>query len=363
MSTSKEFAPLIQEIRKDLDWDLARSRAFHSRSKAIEHLDKHLIDFETHFTRNQGKMLWAPSAENAKTELQQHTRGYTTYCEKNDLLREINLNTDTNWGHGKYAPGNQPVCVVLFPDFYVSENGALVLHYQSPETEKWMANADKVIFVCGIEQVSPTMHEAENMMHLLAVEQGAKPDFPVVQITFGNKNSREKAGPAESFVLLLDNGRSELLAEIPQRQALYCIRCGACSEFSNFSDDGTRSVIEIIRNPFTKGPIHFDSNFLIPLSGRATEACPVHIDLKGLVLENRKKAVDLKQEGRSDALAWKAWKTAMLSRKWLNKGQTMKNFTLKSFFKKHWGEARDFPKIEEKSFNDWWLETRGKSEI
>ncbi|MDX5319576.1 MAG: hypothetical protein LPK45_00810, partial [Bacteroidota bacterium] len=50
----------VEELKKGLDWNLARKRAFHSRSKALEHLDKHLIDFETHFTRNQGKIIWAP---------------------------------------------------------------------------------------------------------------------------------------------------------------------------------------------------------------------------------------------------------------------------------------------------------------
>src|SRR5690606_38342658 len=126
---------------------------------------------------------------------------------------------------------------------------------------------------------------------------------------------------------------------------------------------GKTNIIDTIKAPYTKGPEYFQNNFDQMLSGRSTQNCPIGIDLKGLVLENRKRAVDLKQDGRPDAYAWKAWKTAMMSRKWLNKGAGMKNFTLKSFYKKAWGENRAFPKIADKSFNEWWLEKRGKSEI
>jgi hypothetical protein len=49
----------------------------------------------------------------------------------------------------------------------------------------------------------------------------------------------------------------------------------------------------------------------------------------------------------------------MLSRKNLNRQTTLRNFTFKSFFKKDWGEEREFPKIVEKTFNQIWREQKG----
>jgi len=346
---------------------MARRRAFHTRSKTLEHLDKHLIDFETHFTRNQGKMLWAPNAENAQSELKQATANYTTFTVQHRLLNEVGLQKQAGWSYlseGEMASFSGKNCAVLFPDFYISENGALMLHHNNPVLDGLLANCEKIIYVLGIEQACPSMHEAENLMNLIAKQGEGKKDFPAVHISLGNKFGRESKGPQESLVVLIDNGRSTIIGEIPQRQSLYCIHCGACSKYSNFANDSEapESVIDIIKAPFIKGPQYFEANFKLPLSGLATYNCPVAIDLKGLVLENRHLAVQQKQEGRSDALAWKAWKTAMMSRKWLNKGASMKSFTLKSFFKKHWGEGREFPKPVDQSFNEWWQKTRGKSE-
>ncbi|MBI1222599.1 MAG: hypothetical protein GC180_08355 [Bacteroidetes bacterium] len=366
VSSTPEYKPLLEAFKQSIDWNLARKRAFSTRSKAIENLDKHLIDFETHFTRNQGKIIWAPNAEAGKSELISQSQGFTTFSMEHGLLDEMGLSGHKDWHYSEPdTSAKTPRCLIVFPDFYISENGSLALHHSNSLTEKWMADADKIIFVCGIEQVCPTMNEAENLIHLLALQNGFPNDFPAIQFSFGNRNIKEKIGPKETYVLMLDNGRSELLAAIPQRQALYCIHCGACSKFSNFDKQQSAplSVIDALQYPFTIGPTHFNDNFMFPLSGRATEACPVNIDLKGLVLENRKLAVDSKLDSRSDALAWKAWKTAMMSRKWLNKGGSMKNFTFRSFYKKPWGNQREFPKTADQSFNEWWQETRGKSEI
>lgn len=358
----------VEEHRNGMLAELATRRAFFSRSRALEHLDKHLIDFETHFSRNQGKILWAPRAENGKQEIEQLARQGKVFSENHRLLKELGLNPAEKGWHlydayssNRTLPGAADTAI-LFPQFYISENGSLLIGSFDPYTEVLLSVCKRVVFVLGIEQVCPTMNEGENLMALLVRAGHGKKEFPAVHFTFGNKSSRERQGPQETYVLLLDNGRSDLLAAIPQRQALYCIHCGACGKFSN-RQAAAEDVIESIRLPFTKGPEYFPVSFDFPLSGRSSVACPVGIDLKGLMLENRRVAVEMKKEGRSDALAWKAWKTTMLSRKWLNKGAGVKNFTLKSFFKKQWGEQREFPRVVERSFNEWWLENRGKEEI
>lgn len=357
----------VESLKLDFDFGMARKRAFHTRSKAMEHLDKHLIDFETHFTRHQGKMIWAPTAENGKTELRQLLKDKVVYTLNHPLLKELGLDQEKNWHYVDHQTSldlKEDSVALVFPSFYISENGSLILQHHLGILDVLLSHCLKIIYALGIEQVCPNLNEAENLLNLLARFGEGQKDFSSIHISFGNRQGRESDGPKESWVLMLDNGRSNLLSEIPQRQALYCIHCGACEWHSNFQGvhNEVTSVIERIQAPYTLGPEHFEDNFMLPLSGRASKSCPVGIDLKGLILENRRVAVDRKQEGRSDALAWKTWKTAMLNRKWINKSGGIKNFTLKSFFKKYWGEEREFPKTAEKSFNEWWLETRGKPE-
>ncbi len=352
----------------DFDLAMARKRAFHTRSKAIEHLDKHLIDFETHFTRHQGKMIWAPNAENGKTELRHLLKDKSVYTLSHPILKELGLENEKNWTYldkEPYSEIKEDGVALVFPSFYISENGSLILQDHLGRVDVLLSACQKIVYALGIEQVCPNLNEAENLLNLLARFGEAQKDFSSIHISFGNRQVRESDGPKESWVLMLDNGRSALLAEIPQRQALYCIHCGACERHSNFHGvhEDLMPVIDLIQAPFTLGQEHFQDSFKLPLSGRATKSCPVGIDLKGLILENRRVAVDRKLEGRSDALAWKTWKTAMLNRKWINKSGSIKNFTLKSFFKKYWGEGREFPKTAEKSFNEWWLESRGKSDL
>jgi hypothetical protein len=64
-------------------------------------------------------------------------------------------------------------------------------------------------------------------------------------------------------------------------------------------------------------------------------------------------------ESTSEKLAWYTWTKAMLSRKNLNRSASLKNFTFKQLYKNNWGSEREFPKIEEKSFNQLWREKFG----
>lgn len=349
-----------------ISWELARKRAFYLRSKAIEQLDRHLLDFEAQFTKNQGKMIWAPQSSLAGKELRNALQGKKVYTYAHRHLNELGLSNENNWHYLSendfQIPSMEESVALVFPQFYVSENGAFLLAHSHPVLDKLLATCQKIYYIVGIEQVLPTLTEAEGFLTLLSIGNQGGMVFSSVHISSGNRQAREGHCPQESFALLMDNGRGNLLAEIPQRQALYCIGCNACNRYSNLpkGQAGTSSVIEMIKAPYTEGAHRFQDCFGFPLSGRVTEACPVGIDLKSLILENRKVAVDRKQDGRGDSLAWKAWTAGMMSRKWINKTGSMKNFTLRSFFRKYWGEKRDFPKVAEQSFNEWWVANRGK---
>ncbi len=347
------------------DWDVARKRAFHTRSKAIEHLDKHLIDFETHFTRHNGKIIWSSSPQYGRQDLLNQLKGQRVYTYHHPLLTELGLQEESGWVYTDIQKANfdADFTALVFPQFYISENGGFALASYDTQTDRLLALCKKLVLVFGIEQVCPTMNEAENLLVLLGESSETKREFSSVHFSFGNRQFREKTGPTETHALMIDNGRSRILGEVPQRQSLYCIHCGACARASNFSEKPHETVIDCIKAPYVEGDKAFERSFFWPMSGRATAVCPVGIDLKTLMLENRHAAIVKKLDGKGDALAWKAWKTAMLSRKWMNQRSGMKNFTLKSFFKKQWGENREFPKPADRSFNEWWVQERGRGEI
>lgn len=375
---------------------LARHRAFHTRHKSLETLDKQLLDFESHFSKFQGKISWASNAQAGAKELLE-LAGNKAYTRQHRLLNELELinKTPSSWhffdkDYYSFQESNanfpewdvqsekvkniterksidSDATAILYPEFYISENGSLLLANNDPFVNELLRSCQKIIFVLGIEQVCPSMSDSEYLLSLLARHRYGKSEMNDYTFVFGGGATRETHRHVDYHVLLLDNGRTDILSHIPQRQALYCINCGACKQESNHLpvDANKPAIIDAIKLAFANENDEkaWSNLFDYPLSSRATENCPVNIDLKGLLLHTRNMAIEKKKVSRSDSYAWIAWRKAMLSRKWLNKGAQLKNFTFKSFFKKAWGEEREFPRIKEKSFNDWWLETRGKEEI
>ncbi len=370
-STYRSFEQKLKEAPQGfINEQLARQRAFHFRYRALEHLDKQLLDFEGHFSKNQGKLAWAPDRSSAKEEIEKITGGARLWTHRHHLLEEVYSGSQPNktqfFDSDNLSESRQKASVedaaLLYPEFYVSENGALVFSQTDPFIGHLLSTCSKLVLLIGIEQVATNLMETETLLSLLKRYRNAATESGSYHVTFGPAKNRESQfSSQEVHVILLDNGRTNLLQEIPQRQALYCIHCGACAEVSNVKSQERPSIIKAIKAPFIEQtPESWEASFLYPLSRRANQSCPVNIDLKQLMLTNRKLAIGQKVFGRSDNLAWSAWKKAMLSRKWLNQGSSMKQFTLKSFYKKQWGESRSFPKVADKSFNQWWVETRGK---
>jgi len=96
------------------------------------------------------------------------------------------------------------------------------------------------------------------------------------------------------------------------------------------------------------------------LCGKCTEVCPAKIDIHKLLLLNRRDVVEKGLSAKTDNWIWHFWKKAMLKRSKMDKGGAkLKNFMLKQFFKKSWGERRELPQVVPKSFNQIWRERKG----
>jgi L-lactate dehydrogenase complex protein LldF len=184
-------------------------------------------------------------------------------------------------------------------------------------------------------------------------------------IITGPRQPNETDGPEEMYVILLDNGRTNILKNPIQRQSLYCIRCGACLNvcpvYKNIGGHAYGATysgpIGSVITPNLQGMNDFKHlSFASSLCGACTEVCPVKIKLHELLLENRRESVEEGLAGFSEKMAWKLWKIASLKRGLMNMGNgDLKNKVVNSLFT-GWAKHRSSLDFSKKTFNEMWKE-------
>ena len=160
-----------------------------------------------------------------------------------------------------------------------------------------------------------------------------------------------------------------MLAEVQQREALYCIRCGsclnACPVYKNIGghtyDTTYSGPIGSVITPHLRGFEDFKHlSHASSLCGNCTEVCPVHIDLHKLLLYNRRDSVEMGMTDFSERISWKVWRRLMMKRSRMNRGSAgIKNAFMRFAFKNSWGKRREMMKVAPKSFNKLWKERKG----
>jgi L-lactate dehydrogenase complex protein LldF len=159
------------------------------------------------------------------------------------------------------------------------------------------------VALLGIEKVLPRLEDLALFLPLLATAGAGQLLTCYNSLIGGPRQPGETDGPEQFHVVLLDNRRSEYLADAEQRDALHCIRCGACLNvcpiFKNVGGHsyGTtyQGPIGSVITPHLRGLQkwkHLSS--ASSLCGACTEACPVGIDLHHHLLQNRRNAMQQK---------------------------------------------------------------------
>ncbi len=411
--------------------ELARQRAAYTRWKVNENLDKYLVDFEGSIIRRGGKVVWAFDAQNALAEIDaiiKRTQAKKIVKSKSGISNEIGLlahlkskgneisETDVAdyildlMGEKTYHPiapaiglknenlgktlnnkikssleaDNQELVSdiraeirnkffeadlgITGANFLIADSGSVAISENQGNARLSFAFAKTHIVLASIDKILPTINDLELFFSLYATHSTGQYLATFNTIT-GPIYREDMEGPSEFIVILLDNGRSNLLATQDQRQALTCIDCGACSNvcpvFKMIGGNDTYQSsqggpIGQIYGPFQQGfsAYQFLSNASTNC-GKCSDVCPVKIDLHNHLLRNRHEGILQGIEKTSEKLAWYTWKKFMMSRKTLNRPASIKNFTFKQFYKNEWGEKREFPKIADKSFNQLWREKHG----
>ena len=273
------------------DLNLVRERAKNIKWKAIETLDKQLEIFELAFTKRKGKVIWAETAAQALDEILKICREkncQTIVKSKSMVTEEIGLNDFLAHHHiesietdlGEYIQqldGEPPYHIVtpamhkskedvaklffeklhtkpnLTPEqltmvareklrekyvqaeigitganFIIADSGAIAITENEGNARLSCAFPKTHIVVVGIEKVIPSLVDLAIFWPLLATYGTGQRLTVYNTIVGGPRQTNETDGPDEMYVLLLDNGRTELLANEKTRESLYCIRCGAC---------------------------------------------------------------------------------------------------------------------------------------
>jgi L-lactate dehydrogenase complex protein LldF len=409
--------------------ETAKRKAHVIKWKTIENLDKVLPEFETNFQRRGGKVIWANDAEEANREIlniMQRAGAKTVVKSKSMVTEEIHLNEflahnqieSLETDLGEYIVqllGQKPYHIVtpamhlskediakLFNErfgtpidatpeqltqkarellrekylqadvgitganFIIADTGSIAITENEGNGRLCTSFPKIQISIVGIEKVIPSMTDLDLFWPLLATH-GTGQNLTVYNtILSGPRQPNETDGPEEMYVILLDNGRTNLLAQKEQRQGLYCIRCGACLNacpvYKNIGGHSYQTTysgpIGSVITPHTDGMKDFKHlSYASSLCGKCTEVCPVKIDIHKMLLLNRRDAVNEGIVAKKEKWGWTAWKKGMMSRKLtdLFSGKT-KNKLMKMFFSKTWGSYRAMPEVAEKSFSKQWQE-------
>ncbi|HYK56071.1 MAG TPA: LUD domain-containing protein [Flavisolibacter sp.] len=250
-------------------------------------------------------------------------------------------------------------------NFIVADIGGIAVTENEGNARLSTAWPKTHIAIVGIEKVIPSMTDLGLFWPLLATYGTGQKITSYNSIITGPKQVNENDGPEEMYVILLDNGRTNLLANEKTRESLYCIRCGACLNacpvYKNIGGHAYNTTysgpIGSVITPHLKEMGDWKHlSYASSLCGNCTEVCAVKINLHELLLENRHEAVDEGAATFGEKMAWKFWKRAMLNRKMMNMGSAKIKGWVVSTFVKQWKEHRSELQFPQKSFNQLWKE-------
>ncbi|HKW76744.1 MAG TPA: LutB/LldF family L-lactate oxidation iron-sulfur protein [Terriglobales bacterium] len=177
------------------------------------------------------------------------------------------------------------------------------------------------VAVTGIEKIIPRLEDLATLWPVLATSGTGQPITTYGTLVGGPKRAEEPDGPEEFHVVLVDNGRSSLLAHHEEREVLHCIRCGACLNicpvYRHIGGHSYRTTypgpIGSVLTPHLRGSEFNHLSYASSLCGACTSVCPVRIDLHHHLLHNRRDFVQAGDSGSGERLKFKMFRRAMQS--------------------------------------------------
>jgi L-lactate dehydrogenase complex protein LldF len=259
-------------------------------------------------------------------------------------------------------------------NFAIAETGSIVLISNEGNARLTVTLPRLQIAIVGIEKVIPKFADLPVFLKVLARAATGQKMSVYTSVINGPRLPNETEGPEEFHVVMLDNGRTNIL-EGPLRESLFCIRCGACLNacpiYRNIGGHAYGGVysgpIGAVITPLYDG---LAANHHLPhassLCGACQAACPVKIAIPEMLIKLRDQLHhEPGQLGRLEGFAYRTWARTMRIpwiyrlNTWLATrivGRWSKSGWIKKlpFALGGWTKARDFPAPAAERFRDWW---------
>jgi L-lactate dehydrogenase complex protein LldF len=416
------------------DWQAARQLAAETKWEAVNHLDQYLIELVAKLEARGTKVHWASNAAQAREiflQIVADKKAKSVIKSKAMTSEEIHLNdalehaglkvVESDLGEFIVQLRNETPYHIVFPsmhltrdeiselfqrelgcaatndpeeltmiarralrkkyltadigitgaNFAIAETGMISITENEGNARLTAALPKTMITLIGIEKILPRFEDLALFLPMLATMGAGQTLTGYNTMYAGPRQAGESDGPEEWHVVLLDNHRTELLADAEQRDALQCIRCGACLNvcpiFRNVGGHtyGTTysGPIGSVITPHLRGLQDWKhlSN-ASSLCGACTETCPVKIDLHHHLLQNRRNAA-VEKPSATEHTTYKLFAFAAnhpqlwhfgkkLARIFQPLQKPVKGTVLDPA--KAWTKTRDLPPLAAESFRDWW---------
>jgi L-lactate dehydrogenase complex protein LldF len=249
-------------------------------------------------------------------------------------------------------------------NFAIAETGTICVVESEGNGRMCTTLPDVLVTVMGIEKILPEWRDLEVFLQLLPRSSTAERMNPYTSLWTG---VREGDGPREFHLVLLDNGRTDVLGDEVGRQALHCIRCSACLNvcpvYTRTGGHAYESVypgpIGAILTPQLRG---LDQAPTLPwassLCGACYEVCPVKIDIPSVLIHLRARVVEEhKSRVSPEALAMAAMGRVFGSQQRYERAQKLKRLgrgPIANAALPGWSAMRDLPQVPAETFREWW---------
>ncbi|HLL68610.1 MAG TPA: LutB/LldF family L-lactate oxidation iron-sulfur protein [Micromonosporaceae bacterium] len=267
-------------------------------------------------------------------------------------------------------------------NFAVAESGTLLVVESEGNGRMCLTLPETLITVMGIEKLVPTWRDLEVFLQLLPRSSTGERMNPYTSAWTGVTPGD---GPQEFHLVLLDNGRTAVLADEVGRSALHCIRCSACLNVCPvYERTGGHAYGSVYPGPIgavlTPQLTGVEDNPSLPyassLCGACFDACPVRIDIPAILVHLRARHVEERRDthtlpsAEAVAMAAASWVMSSPARfgaaeKASRAGRLLgrkrgRITTLPPPFS-GWTSSRDAPVPPTETFREWWRRTRGQS--
>mgnify|MGYP000848161725 FL=1 len=272
-------------------------------------------------------------------------------------------------------------------NFLVAETGSLVVVESEGNGRMCLTLPQTLISVVGIEKLVPTFDDLEVFLQLLPRSSTGERMNPYTSVWTGVTPGD---GPQSIHLVLVDNGRTKVLADPIGRAALRCIRCSSCLNicpvYERAGGHAYGSVypgpIGAILNPQLRGTaseVDRSLPFASSLCGACNDVCPVKIPISDLLVHERHKVVEAKKAdpphiphtAEPQLIKAASWVMAdhrhlelagfgtMTGSAVLGKMLGIEKFGAMPAPLSRWTSARDVPMLPEQTFRRWWKQNRG----